>query len=133
MTMGAHSTAQRYQETQFATADRGRLLLLMFEGGLKFLAQASAGLGAGDLVRFAHQLSRALAVIAELLHTLDHRAGGKIAADLERLYQFMLEHLLEANRQKSARHVDQVARLLDTIAGAYREILEHRLPTVHAA
>ena len=133
MMMGAHSTAQRYQETQFATADRGRLLLLMFEGGLKFLGQASAGLDAGDMVRFAHQLSRAQAVIAELLHTLDHRAGGKIAADLEHLYQFMLEHLLEANRQKSSRHVQQVSRLLDTIASAYREILQHGIAAAHAA
>jgi flagellar protein FliS len=133
MTMAAHSTAQRYQQTQVATADRGSLLLLMFDGGLTFLAQARSGLDAGDVARFAYHLSRAQAIIAELLHTLDHRAGGKIAADLERLYQFMLEHLLEANRRKSVRHVDQVTRLLDTIAGAYREILQHGVPVVDAA
>jgi flagellar protein FliS len=130
--MAAHSTAGRYQEAQVATADRGRLLLLMFDGGLTFLGQARAGLDAGDISRFAHHLARAQAIIAELLHTLDHRAGGTIARDLERLYQFMLEHLLEANRRKSVHHVDQVARLLEIIAGAYREILQ-RVSVVDAA
>ena len=134
--MATASTAQRYQQTQLATADRGRLLLLMFEGGLKFLAQARAGLEAGDLTRFGYQLGRAQAVIAELMHTLDHKAGGEIATNLEHLYQFMLEHLVEANRCKSVRHVEQVSRLLGIISGAFRDILEHGLPAtpaVHAA
>lgn len=125
--------AQRYQQAQVATADRGRLLLLMFDGGLKFLAQARAGLEADDLPRFAHHLGRGQAVIAELLHTLDHKAGGEIAANLERLYHFMLEHLVQANVQKSVRHIEQVHRLLDTIAGAYREILQHGMPALDAA
>ena len=131
--IAAQSSAHRYQETQFATADRGRLLLLMFEGGLKFLAQSRSGLEAGDFVRFAHQLGRAQAVIAELMHTLDHKAGGEIAANLERLYQFMLDHLVEANRRKSVRHIEQVSRLLGTIADAFRTILERPHPAINAA
>ena len=131
--IAAQSSAQRYQETQFATADRGRILLLMFEGGLKFLAQSRVGLEAGDFVRFGQQLGRAQAVIAELMHTLDHKAGGEIAANLERLYQFMLDHLVEANRRKSVRHLEQVSRLLATIADAFRTILERPLPAVDAA
>ncbi len=133
MIIAAQSSAQRYQETQFATADRGRLLLLVFEGGLKFLAQARTGLESGDLPRFGQQLGRAQAVIAELMHTLDHKAGGEIAANLERLYQFMLDHLVEANRRKSVGHIEQVSRLLGTIADAFRTILARPLPAVDAA
>ena len=133
MTIAAQSIAQRYQQTQFGTADRGRLLLLMFEGGLKFLGQAQAGLEAGDVVRFAQQLGRAQAVIAELMHTLDHKAGGDIATNLDRLYRFMLDHLTEANQRKSVRHVAQVSRLLGTIASAFQTIIERGTPIVDAA
>ena len=132
MTAGP-SIAQRYQQVQFDTADRGRLLMLMFEGALKFLARADSALGAGNLADFGHHLGRAQAVIAELMHTLDHDAGGTIAANLERLYQFMLDHLVEANLQKSARHIGQVSRLLDVIAGAYGTILARGAAHVHAA
>jgi flagellar protein FliS len=132
--MAAQSTAQRYHQTQLATADRGRLLLLMFEGGLKFLALARGGLESGDLARFGHNLARGQAIIAELLHTLDHKAGGEIAGNLERLYQFMLDHLVEANLQKSAAHLERVTRILGVIAGAYREIITQGVPAaVHAA
>jgi flagellar protein FliS len=116
--------AAQYQTAQFATADRGRLLMLMFDGGSRFLRGAEDALRGDDLVQFAQNLSRAQAVIAELLHTLDRSAGGEIAARLDGLYRFMLEHLVEANVRKSAVHVAQVRRVFDIIAGAYRDILE---------
>ena len=97
--------------------------MLVFEGGLEFLGRAERALTARNVAEFGRNLGRAQAVIAELMHTLDHDAGGQIAANLERLYQFMLDHLVEANVHKSARHVTQVSRLLQTITGAYRTIL----------
>ncbi len=123
----------RYQQAQVATADRGRLLLLMFDGGVKFLARAESAIASGDLERFGVALGRAEAVIAELLHTLDFKAGGEIARNLDRLYRFMLDHLVEANVKKSATHVARVARILGVIAGAYREILEPNVQATHAA
>ena len=131
--IAAQSTARHYQRMQLATADRGRLLLLMFEGALRFLALAQAAVEQGDLAQFGTQLARAQAVIAELMHTLDHKAGGEIATNLERLYRFMLDHLVEANLQKSREHIRQVWRLLDIIAGAYREILHQGVGRVDAA
>jgi flagellar protein FliS len=122
MTTSPQMTARRYQDAQFATADRGRLLLLMFEGAHRFLVEAERGLAEVDLARFAAGLARAQAVIAELLHTLDFARGGEIAPRLEALYRFMLDHLLEASARRSARHVVEVRRILDVIAGAYREV-----------
>lgn len=131
--MMAHSsTAWQYQQTQVGTADRRRLLMLMFDGALKFLALAEARLREGDIGQFAHHLSRAEGIIAELLHTLDHKAGGEIAKSLERLYRFMLEHLTVANLRKSAGHVAEVARVLGVVASAYREIAERPMPETHA-
>jgi flagellar protein FliS len=132
----AQSSANQYQQTQIATADRGQLLVLIYDGGLRFLAQAEKSLTDGDLAQFGHYLGRAQAIIAELLHTLDHKQGGEIAVNLERLYRFMLEHLVEANLQKSPRHVADVRRILGIVAGAYREIVangRHRGNALHAA
>ena len=129
----AFATARQYQQAQVATADRGRLLMLMFEGALKFLGRAEAALADGELESFGVALGRAEAVIAELLHTLDFKAGGDLARNLDRLYRFMLDHLVEANLQKSRQHVAQVARVLGIIAGAYREVLESGLQATHAA
>lgn len=115
---------KQYRNIQISTVDRGRLLLMMYEGGIKFLKQAKAGLEAKDLPKFARFLSKSQAIIAELLNTLDHEKGGQIAEDLERLYDFMLFYLTEANLQKSPEKLDRVIRLLEVIANAYHEIID---------
>ncbi len=127
MTM-QYARARQYQEVEFATADRGRILLAMYDGGLRFLTGAKVALEAGDYDAFGHNLGRTQAIVAELLHTLDHEVGGEIAANLDRLYRFLLEHLIEANLQKSARHVVDAQRILGIVADGYRQILAQGLP-----
>jgi len=131
--IAAQTMAHQYQRAQVTTVDRGQLLLMMFDGAQRFLSQAEQRLPAKDVVGFVHALGRAQAVIAELLSTLDHQRGGEIARNLERLYTFMLDHLLQANLKKSVVHVTQVRRVLGIVGGAYREILSRGLPQLDAA
>ena len=131
--ISAQSSARSYQQAQFQTVDRGQLLLMMFDGGDRFLSQAEQNLTGGDVPGFLNALGRAQAVIAELLSTLDHQKGGEIARNLERLYRFMLDHLLEANLNKSSRHVGQVRRILGIVGGAYREVLRNGMPQLDVA
>jgi len=100
--------------------DREQLLLLMLEGGTKFLRLTREALVAGDLRAFGENLGRAQAIIAELHGTLDHEVGGTITRNLARLYDFMLFHLTQANAEKSLRQVDEVIGLFSTIADAFR-------------
>ncbi len=131
--ISAQSSARQYQQAQFATVDRGQLLLMMFDGGERFLSQAEQRLGGNDVPGFLQALGRAQAVIAELLSTLDHQRGGEIARNLDRLYRFMLDHLLEASVSKSGRHVGQVRRILGIIGSGYREILRNGMPQLDVA
>ncbi len=131
--ISAQTSARQYQQAQFQTVDRGQLLLMMFDGGERFLAQAEQRLAGGDVPGFLQALGRAQAVIAELLSTLDHQRGGEIARNLDRLYRFMLDHLLEATVGKSGRQVGQVRRILGIIGGAYREVLRNGMPQLDVA
>ena len=117
----AHSA---YQTVQITTTDRGRLLLMMYEGAIKFLKQARAGLEANDMTRFCRFLSKGQAIIAELMNTLDFEKGGTIARDLDRLYDFMLFYLTEANLRRDTERITRVIGLIETIYSAYKEIIE---------
>lgn len=117
----AHAT---YQNVQITTTDRGRLLLMMYEGAIKFLKQSKAGLEEKDIAKFCRFLSKGQAIIAELMNTLDFEKGGTIARDLDRLYDFMLFYLSEANLYRDAERVNRVIQLLDIIYSAYKEIIE---------
>jgi flagellar protein FliS len=97
---------------------------MMYDGGINFLKHAKDGLESKDIVKFARFLSKGQAIIAELMNTLDFETGGQIAKDLDRLYDFMLFYLTEANLQKDPKKIQRVINLLETIANAYREIIE---------
>ena len=94
-----------YQAVQVTTTDRGRLLLMMYEGGIKFLKYSLAGLEENDIAKFCRYLSKGQAIIAELMNTLDFEKGGAIARDLDRLYDFMLFYLSEANLYRDANRI----------------------------
>lgn len=113
-----------YQSVQVTTTDRGRLLLMMYEGAIKFLKQSRAGLETGDMAKFCRFLSKGQAIIAELMNTLDFEKGGPIARDLDRLYDFMLFYLTEANLYRDPKRITKVIGLIDTIYSAYKEIIE---------
>ena len=121
--MNAQEYAKRYTTAQVTVVDRERLLLLVLEGGSKFLRLTREALAAGDVASFSENLRRAQAIIAELQSTLDHEVGGDISRNLARLYDFMLFHLTEANAQKSLRHVDDVIRVFTPIADGFGQIL----------
>ncbi len=113
-----------YQSVQVTTTDRGRLLLMMYEGAIKFLRQAKSGIEEGDIAKFCRFLSKGQAIIAELMNTLDFEKGGQIARDLDRLYDFMLFYLTEANLHRDPKRIQKVIGLIDTIYSAYKEIIE---------
>lgn len=115
-----------YQNVQVTTTDRGRLLLMMYEGAIKFLKQAKTGLEDNDMVKFCRFLSKGQAIIAELMNTLDFEKGGNIARDLDRLYDFMLFYLTEANLHRDPKRIGKVIGLIDTIYLAYKEIIENK-------
>lgn len=117
----AHSA---YQNVQVTTTDRGRLLLMMYEGAIKFLKQAKSGLETNDIAKFCRFLSKGQAIIAELMNTLDFEKGGEIARDLDRLYDFMLFYLTEANLHRDPKRIQKVIGLIDTIYSAYKEIID---------
>lgn len=119
----------KYQSVQVTTTDRGRLLLMMYEGAIKFLKQSKSGLETNDMTKFCRFLSKGQAIIAELMNTLDFEKGGQIARDLDRLYDFMLWYLTEANLYRDPKRIQKVISLLDTIYGAYKEIIEGQKKT----
>jgi flagellar protein FliS len=114
---------QREARAQIASADRARLLLLVLEGGRTHLVRARDALEGGDVQAFAAALGRAHEVVAELLVTLDHAAGGAIAANLSRLWRLTLHHLALANAERSAERLDEVLHVYVPIVDAFRQVI----------
>ena len=102
---------------------RGRLLLLVLEGGQAFLVRARTALERGDLAGFVTDVSRTQDVLLELAQTLDRDGRGDIAARLERLHGFLVGHLARGNAERSLDMIDEMLRAYEPIIDAYREVM----------
>jgi flagellar protein FliS len=126
--MVANGYARTYQTQAIMTASPGQLVLLLYDGALRFLALAHVALEAGnnDLTRFEvtnRNLQRAQNIIAELKGTLNHDAGGTVAANLDRLYDYFNRRLIQANFKKELAPVVEVEGLLRELRDAWAEML----------
>lgn len=108
-----------YQQNQIKTASAEQLLLMLYEGAIRFLKQARMAMADGDRVLKLEKVSRALAIITELSNTLDFEAGGQVAEDLDALYAFMARELLRSNIENDPAPIETVIDLLSELHGAW--------------
>jgi flagellar protein FliS len=104
-----------YKENAVTTQSKGRLVVLLYEGAIKFLKQALIELEARDNARKGEYINKAVAIIDELDSCLDMDAGGEIAQNLCSLYQFMRRHLWEANMQRDPQQIREVIGILEDL------------------
>ncbi len=111
-----------YTENAVSTQTRGRLIVLLYEGAIKFLKQALAELEAGRLVEKGQYVNKAQAIITELNSSLDMEAGGQIAQDLRKLYNFMGVHLDEANMKRDPQRIRDVIACLQDLNEGWKAV-----------
>lgn len=112
----------QYRETEIRTASPEMLVVKMYEGAIRFARQAVQMNEAGRLVERGNALSRCMAIVSELRNSLDHDQGAEIAVNLERLYNFVSERLLDANLQGRSESIQEAIRVLEVLLGAWIEI-----------
>jgi flagellar protein FliS len=103
------------------TASPEQLVVMLYDGAGRFLRQAEGSMIDGSWLQASEKLSRAEAIIDELLATLDMDAG-EVADRLQSIYVFCKTRLIEARIERDAVRVDQVARLLGELREAWSQV-----------
>lgn len=109
----------RYRSVQINTSSPGALLMMLFDGLMRFLGEASGAMRAGDMARAGERISRSHAILDELNATLKPDAAPELCERLRSIYLFCMSHLVQANIQKSPDMVDEVSRVLKPIRDAF--------------
>ncbi|MDR2337505.1 MAG: flagellar export chaperone FliS [Deltaproteobacteria bacterium] len=119
-----NNKCEQYREVGCNTADKGKLLMMLFDGCLNFLNLTQEGFAEKDWQKSGKYIQKSQAIISEFINTLDYKHGGDLPKKLASLYEFMLFYLTEANLEKSPSKVGKVIEILSKIAEGYREIIE---------
>ncbi|HKI99387.1 MAG TPA: flagellar export chaperone FliS [bacterium] len=104
--------SQAYKKAAVSTLDQRKLIVMLYDGAIKFLTLATDKMNRGDTYEAHRNLLRGKSIIAELLASLNVDAGGEIARNLQRLYTYMFNELIEANLNNDVERVGMVIGLL---------------------
>jgi flagellar secretion chaperone FliS len=116
--------AQAYYQTQIQSRSPLELVVMLYDGGLRFLQQTVDAMKSGDLVAKRDSLSRAMAIVTELHGMLDLEQGGEVAASLDSLYTYMMERLTAANQKRDPAPVAEVMRLMTGLRDAWSQVAQ---------
>lgn len=117
--MNTAAMYQSYQRTAIETASPEQLVLMLYDGALRFLNQAKVAIREDKLEETHKMITRSQNILNELLSSLNYEKGGDIARNLGSLYTYMHSRLIDANLRKDAALVQEVQDLLTPIRDAW--------------
>ncbi|MEW6709210.1 MAG: flagellar export chaperone FliS [Candidatus Riflebacteria bacterium] len=126
----AYNQNAAYRKTQIETASPEMLILMLYDGAIKFIGQAEIAFEDKNIEQISNMLLRIQAIFTELLTALDKEKGGEIAVNLERLYVFFLEQLSEANVKKDPKPLQDIKPLIINLRNTWEQAMQKHQGTV---
>lgn len=109
----------QYQNNQVTTASPEKILIMLYDGAIRFVRQAKLAIVEGRQGDKATAIGKAIAIITEFSNTLDYEVGGEIAQNLYSLYDFMVRELSAVNARSKAERLDPVEKILQDLREAF--------------
>ena len=115
---------RQYQKTAVTTASREKILLMLYEGCIRFMKQALNALDNKDIAGRGMNIGRAFDIVNELNNTLNHEIGGDIAKNLEQLYIFVNDQLTKANAKGDRAALVDAIKIMETLYDGWVQAVE---------
>lgn len=105
------------------TASPLRLVVMLYEGAIKAVGLARYHMEQGHIADKGMAISKAIAIIDEgLRQSLDKSKGGDLAENLDQLYRYMVDQLLQANIHNKLDVLEHVGKLLGELKESWDTI-----------
>ncbi len=112
----------QYKQTQITTANQGKLIVMLYDGAIKFLNIALDNMSPKTYDIVNTNIIKAQDIITELLLSLNMDEGGEISQNLFNLYMYFKRQLLDANMKKDGEIIKHILKLLKELRDAWDQI-----------
>lgn len=110
-----------YNENNINIESSTKLIEMLYEGVLRFNAQAKKAIKENDIEKRVYWTNRSISIISELISSLDLEQKGTIAKYLEGLYKYEIKLLIDAGRYNDMSKLDEVTNVFKELLAAWRE------------
>jgi flagellar protein FliS len=116
------AAAARYKGVQVKTCSPVQLLVMLFDGAIRFTTEAGAAIEAKDRARVGERVGKAHAILVELASTLDREKAPELCDNLLAIYSFCMTHLVEANLHQDPKRLREVVAALAPLREGFSAI-----------
>lgn len=113
-----------YFKSKVMTADRGQLLLMLYDGAIRFNDQAMALLKESQKVQALAPMGKTLAIVQELQNMLDNSRAPELCDNLERLYVFLQDQIISAQLRGETKALESVGGILKELRSGWAEAVK---------
>jgi flagellar secretion chaperone FliS len=113
---------QEYQKNAVNGASPLQLVIMLYDGSLRFMEAGKHAIAERDLEKQNSSLQRAQKIVMELMSCLDMDKGGEVATNLFALYSYVLNELVTANVEDSAEPIDRSIRVMSQLRESWSEL-----------
>lgn len=120
-TMYSNTAHNIYAQNNVGVESPVKLIEMLYEGILRFNAQARKAIKDKDVEKRVYWLNRSTAVITELISVLDMKQKGKMSEYLEGLYNYEIQLLADAGNEENIDKINECSNVFRTLLEAWRE------------
>jgi len=117
---GIHANAY-YQQNQVLAAGREHVLLLAYDGAIRFCRTAREYMKAGRLYEQHTHVIKAQAILRELITSIDHSVAPELGRRLDSIYHYLYDRLTHANIRDDVEALNAVIDALTDLRAAWSE------------
>lgn len=115
---------KQYRQTQMDTTPKEQILLMLYDGAVRFLHLAKEGFAEKNIEKIHNNLVKVQNIITEFEASLDMQAGGDFAKNLFALYEFLSRQLVQANIKKDEAALDIVIKHVTELRDTWKEAVK---------
>lgn len=119
----AYNALNQYKQNTVLTATPEELTLMLYDGGIKFMNIAKYSIENNDIKKSHESLIRAQNIIIELKSTLN--MDYEISSNLEKLYNFIIDKLVDANINKKKEPIEEALEILTDLRDTWKIAMQN--------
>ena len=122
--MDASQRYSEYHNNSISTSSQGKLIVMMYEGAIRFITQAITCMAQKDLPGQGNYIQKAHDIVNELSLSLNMDEGAEVSLKLHNLYQFILKQLILANIKSDKAALVSALKILSTLKEGWEQVLD---------
>ena len=116
---------KQYSQVQIQTANKGKLIVMLYQAAIKFMKKGLLALDKNDMEAKGNALIKAQDIILELLYALDQEmldTGNELALNLQRLYLYSYRRLVQANIHLDRKVIEEIIGIMTNLLEAWETV-----------